>query len=78
MELTELMKLNKKLMEVVNQANSMNEELNQSKQVVRLLVSDLDDAKDRLLQIIGEATVNDKLDKWFKSCYYKIKQGFAW
>ena len=78
MELTELMKLNKKLMEVVNQANSMNEELNQSKQVVRLLVSDLDDAKDRLLQIIGEATVNGKLDKWFKSCYYKIKQGFAW
>lgn len=63
MELTELMKLNKKLMEVVNQANSMNEELNQSKQVVRLLVSDLDDAKDRLLQIIGEATVNGKLDK---------------
>ena len=63
MELTELMKLNKKLMEVVNQANSMNEELKQSKQVVRLLVSDLDDAKDRLLQIIGEATVNGKLDK---------------
>ena len=63
MELTELMKLNKKLMEVVNQANSMNEELNQSKQVVRLLVLDLDDAKDRLLQIIGEATVNGKLDK---------------
>ena len=63
MELTELMKLNKKLMEVVNQANSMNEELKQSKQVVRLLVSDLDDAKKRLLQIIGEATVNGKLDK---------------
>ena len=63
MELTELMKLNKKLMEVVNQANSMNEELKQSKQVVRLLVSDLDDAKKRLLQIIGEAMVNGKLDK---------------
>ena len=43
--------------------NSMNEELNQSKQVVRLLVSDLHDAKKRLLQIIGEAMVNGKLDK---------------
>ena len=63
MELTELMKLNKKLLEVANQADSMNEELNQSKQVVRLLVSDLDDAKKRLLQIIGEAMVNGKLDK---------------
>ena len=58
-----MMKLNKKLLEVVNQANSMNEELKQSKQVVRLLVSDLDDAKKRLLQIIGEAMVNGKLDK---------------
>ena len=61
MELTELMKLNKKLMEVLNEANSMNEELNKSKQVIRLLVSDLDDAKKRMLQIIGEATINGKL-----------------
>ena len=51
--LKELIELNEKLMEVVNQANK----LDRSKQAVRLLIADLDDAKKRLFQIIGEATV---------------------
>ena len=61
MELTELLKLNEKFTEVFDSIDSLNESLNKEHQTVRLLLCNIDNAKDKMLQIIGEATINGKL-----------------
>ena len=51
LEINELLEMNKKLNEILNQANSMIANPHS-----KLLVSDLEDAKKRILILIGEST----------------------
>ena len=51
LEINELLEINKKLNEILNQANSMIANPHS-----KLLVSDLEDAKKRILILIGEST----------------------
>jgi hypothetical protein len=58
MEINELLEMDKKLNEILNQANSeFDQSITSRTRTNRLLVSDLEDAKKRILILIGESTV---------------------
>ena len=63
MQLAELIEINKTIAEVHTALKSAIENLGKKNQTMRLLVSYMQDAQNKMHQAIGEATVSGKLEK---------------